>query len=213
MGVTVKSNIARFTVHDTPIVEPLLRVASRLFIRAAGWRRVGRLPDRAQYVMIGAPHTSYWDAVYALAIAFTFQLRVFWLAKHTVFRWPFRSLLKWLGGVPIDRRGQRDVVSQCVDHFKADERFILAILPEGTRGKVDSWKSGFYHIAKGAGVPVLLAYLDYPSKTGGIGPLIWLTDDAQVDLAGIADFYSTKTGKHPERTGPVRLSSSDRCTE
>ena len=88
--------------------------------------------------------------------------------------------------------------------------FILAILPEGTRSKVDSWKSGFYHIARGAGVPVLLAYLDYPSKTGGIGPLISLTGDPQTDLAKIAEFYSTKTGKHPERTGPVRLSLSDR---
>ena len=143
-----------------------------------------------------------------MAIVFSFRLRVFWMAKHTVFRWPFRSLLRWLGGVPIDRSSRQDVVSQCVRYFKANQRFILAILPEGTREKVDSWKSGFYHIAKGADVPVLFAYVDYPSRTGGFGPMIWLTDDAQADLARIADFYSTKTGRHPERTGPVRLSLS-----
>ncbi len=213
MVATVQSNIARFTVHDTPIVEPLLRVASRLFLRAAGWRRVGRLPDRAQYVMIGAPHTTYWDAVYAMAIALTFRLRVFWMAKHTVFRWPFCSLLRWLGGVPIDRRTRHDIVSQCVEHFRANQRFILAVLPEGTRRRVDAWKSGFYHIARGAGVPVLLAFLDYPSRTGGVGPLIWLTGDVETDLEEIAGFYSTKRGKHPEGTGPVRLSLSVRRDE
>jgi 1-acyl-sn-glycerol-3-phosphate acyltransferase len=178
-----------------------------------GWRRVGQLPDRSHYVMVGAPHTSYWDAVYALAIAFTFQLRVFWLVKHTVFRWPFRALLRWLGGVPIDRRDRQDVVSQCIHHFKANRQFILAVLPEGTRERVDTWKSGFYNIAKGAGVPVLLAYLDYPSRTGGIGPLIVLTDDPQADVARIADFYSTKKGRHPDRTGPVRISFPANCLQ
>jgi 1-acyl-sn-glycerol-3-phosphate acyltransferase len=211
--VKVESNIARFTVHDTPIVEPFLRATAHLFLKATGWRRVGRLPDRAQYLMIGAPHTSYWDAVYAMAIALAFRLRVFWMAKHTVFRWPFRSLLRWLGGVPIDRCSRHDVVSQCVEHFRANQRFILAVLPEGTRRKVDSWKSGFYHIAKGAGVPVLLAFLDYPSRTGGLGPLIWLTDKVETDLAVIAGFYSTKTGKNPECTGPVRLSLSAEWAE
>ncbi len=207
MAATIQSSIARYTVHDTPLVEPLVRAAAHVLLGLTGWRLVGRLPDRRAYLMIGAPHTSYWDALYAMAIAFTFQLRVYWMAKHTVFRWPFGSLLKWLGGVPIDRRGPHDVVSQCIEHFRVNQRFILAVLPEGTRAKVSSWKSGFYHIATGAGVPVLLAFLDYPNKTGGFGPLIWLTGDVDADLARIAEFYATKRGKHPERTGPMRLSS------
>ena len=210
MGVTEESKIARFTVHDTPVIEPLVRLASYVFPKMVGWRRVGRLPDHSQYLMIGAPHTSYWDGVYAMAIAFTFRLRVYWMAKHTVFRWPFRSLLKWLGGVPIDRRGRHNVVWQCVEHFKANRQFILAILPEGTRKRVETWKSGFYHIAMGAGVPVLPAFLDYPSRTGGVGPLICLTGDVDGDLKKIASFYSTKTGKHPECTGPVLMAPSEK---
>ncbi len=202
--------IARFTVHDTPIIEPLLRSASLAFLGMTGWRRVGRLPDLPKYVLIGVHHTSFWDAIYALAIAFASQLRLHWMAKHTVFRRPFGTVLRWLGGVPIDRRSRHDVVSQCIRQFQTHEQFALGLLPEGTRRRVDAWKSGFYHIAKGANVPILLAFLDYPSKTGGFGPLIDLTDDPQADMARIVDFYSTKRGRHPERTGPMRLAASPR---
>jgi 1-acyl-sn-glycerol-3-phosphate acyltransferase len=205
--VAARFNATRYTVFDTPIVKTLFREASLILLRTLGWRRVGCLPTLPKYVLIGAHHTSWWDAIFALAIAFTFRLKLFWMVKHTVFRWPFRAVLGWLGGVPINRASRQDVVSQVVHEFQANETLVLGILPEGTRRKVDYWKSGFYHIAMGAGVPVLLAFLDYPSKTGGFGPLISLTGDEALDMTRIAEFYSTKTGKHPELTGPVRLSS------
>lgn len=206
----VSFEIARFTVHDTPVVAPLLAVVARLFLKVTGWQRVGEKPPCSKCVYIGAPHTSYWDAVLGLAIVFSARLRIFWMAKHTVFRWPFRSVLKWLGGVPIDRRGRFDIVSQCIHHFEVNERFMLAILPEGTRKRVETWKSGFYHIARGANVPVKLAFLDYPSKTGGFGPMIDLTGNVDGDLARINAFFSTKTGKHPKRSGPAKLSITER---
>jgi len=209
-AVTTEFNSARYTVFDTPVVRTLFRGASLLLLRAFGWRRVGDCPDLPRYVLIGAPHTSWWDAIFALAIAFAFRLKLFWMVKHTVFRWPFRFALGWLGGVPINRASREHVVSQVVHEFQANETLVLGILPEGTRRKVDYWKSGFYHIAMGADVPVLLAFLDYPSRTGGFGPLITLTGDEALDMTRIAEFYSTKRGRHPELMGPMRLSSQSR---
>jgi 1-acyl-sn-glycerol-3-phosphate acyltransferase len=205
--MTTELNTARYTVFDTPIVKTILRGIALLMFRTLGWRLVGRLPNIPKYVVIGAPHTSYWDAFYGMALPLAFRLKVFWMAKHTVFRPPFRSILSWLGGIPVNRDIRETVVSKSIQEFQASKELVLAVLPEGTRKKVDAWKSGFYHIAMGARVPVLFAFLDYPNKIGGFGPLITLTGDSTADLKRIADFYSTKTGKHPERTGPVRLSA------
>ncbi len=196
-----------YLITDTPVVAPFLRALAQFLLRVWGWRTVGQVPHLQKYLVVGGPHTSYWDAVLGLAVAFSFRrFRVCWMAKHTVFRWPFRSLLSWLGGIPTNRTGPQKMVSQLIQEYRNSPRLAVAILPEGTRKRVEYWKSGFYHIARSAKLPVLCAFLDYPNKVGGFGPLIHLTGDPATDMARIAGFFRTKTGKHPERTGPIRLS-------
>jgi len=197
--------LKHYTVWDTPIVSSFCHGLAMIVLRISGWRQVGRLPDLPKYVAIGAPHTSWWDGLFGLAIAFAYRVRFYWLAKNSVFRWPFGPVLRWLGGIPVDRGGKHDLVGQCVRAFQSSDRFILALLPEGTRRRVESWKSGFYHIARGANVPVVLGFLDYPKRIGGVGALIALTGNVTADMAAIRSFYASKTGKHPDRTGPIRI--------
>jgi 1-acyl-sn-glycerol-3-phosphate acyltransferase len=206
--VTSHFNTTRYTVFDTPVIKTLLRGVSLLVLWVQGWHREGQTPDNVpKYVVVGAPHTSWYDAVFALAIAFVYRIKIFWLAKASAFRWPFRSLLLWLGGIPVDRAGGQDMVSQAIHQFQVNDRLIIVLTPEGTRKRVDAWKSGFYHIAMGANVPILLAFNDYLSRKIGFGPLITLTGDQDADMKKIAEFYADKKGRHPERIGPVRLRS------
>ncbi|MGE5855938.1 MAG: 1-acyl-sn-glycerol-3-phosphate acyltransferase, partial [Syntrophaceae bacterium] len=143
----------------------------------------------------------------ALAMAFAFRFKAHWLVKHTVFRWPFRGVLRWLGAIPIDRTKSTDVVTQMVEELKRRAELVLLIAPEGTRKKVTRWKTGFYHIACGAGVPLVLAFLDYARKEGGLGPILHPTGDFEADMAEILCFYATVTGRHPEKTGTVEIRS------
>jgi len=193
------------TVFESPCVSRLFQAVSILFLKIAGWRRIGRVPDLPKYVMIGAHHTTNWDAPIAIAMVFAFRIKAYWLGKHTAFRWPFGGLLKWLGGIPIDRTKSADVVAQMAEEMKKRAELVLLLAPEGTRKKVTRWKSGFYHIARGAGVPVLLAFLDYARKEGGLGPVFHPTGDFDADMREILRFYSTVTGKHPERMGTLEV--------
>jgi len=196
------------TVFESPLFSGLFRFISILFLKSARWRKMGRLPDLPKYVMIGAPHTSNWDAPIAIAIVFAFRLKAYWLGKHTAFRWPFRGLLKWFGGIPIDRTKSTDVVTQMVEEMKKRAELVLLLAPEGTRKKVTRWKTGFYHIAVGAGVPIVLSFLDYARKEGGLGPVFYPTGHFEADMAEILRFYSTVTGRHPERMGVVEIPES-----
>ena len=193
------------TVFESPFFGVLLCGLSKFYLKLSGWRRVGRMPEVPRCVMIAAPHTSNWDAPIALAMVFAFRLKAHWLVKHTAFRWPFRGLLKWLGAIPIDRTRSTDVVTQMVEELKKPAELILLLAPEGTRKKVTHWKTGFYHIASKAGVPLVLAFLDYARKEGGIGPVIQPTGNFESQMAEILKFYSTVTGKHPERMGVVEV--------
>ncbi len=193
------------TIFESPFFSGLFRVLSLLFLKLAGWRRVGRVPDLPRYVMIGAHHTSNWDAPIAIALVFAFRLKAHWLVKHTAFRWPFGELLKWLGGIPIDRTKSADVVAQMIEVMKKRAEFVLLLAPEGTRKKVTRWKTGFYHIARGAGVPIVLSFLDYARKEGGVGPVYYPTGDFEADMKAILQFYTTVTGRHPERTGTLEV--------
>ena len=188
------------TVFETPLVQPVLRALSVAFLRVTGFRVDGGLPDAPKYVVVAAPHTSNWDVVFLLAMAITLRVNARWFAKHTLFRWPLTSLFRWLGGIPIERGRPTSRVSQYVEAFAAHDRFVLAMAPEGTRKKAP-WKSGFYRIAVGAGVPIALAYLDYRRKAGGIGLLLHPTGDYEADLKIIQAFYATITAKYPDQTG------------
>jgi len=193
------------TVFESRFFSGLFRALSIVFLKLAGWRRVGCVPDLPKYVMIGAHHTSNWDAPIAIAIVFSFRIRAYWLMKNSAFRWPFRGLLLWLGAIPVDRTKSADVVGQMAGEMKKRTEMVLLLAPEGTRKKVTRWKSGFYHIARSAGVPVVLAFLDYKQKEGGLGPIFSPTGNFEADMAEILKFYSTVTGKRPERMGAAEI--------
>lgn len=195
------------TVFDTPVVNSLLHRFAKLLLTVTGWRTAGALPAAPKYVMIAAPHTSNWDLPVMLTIAFALRARVFWMGKHTLFRKPFGTLFRWLGGVPIDRRTSNNVVEQMIDVFRANESFALIVAPEGTRKRVAHWKTGFYRIAHGAGVPIALGFLDYRSKVGGIGSVITPSGDLDADMRAIRDFYGDITGKHAGESSRVGVAS------
>ena len=193
------------TIYESRFFSGLFRALSIVFLKLAGWRRVGCVPDLPKYVMIGAHHTSNWDAPISVAILFSFRIKAYWLMKNTAFRWPFRGLLLWLGAIPVDRTKSADVVGQIAGEMKKRAEMVLLLAPEGTRKKVTRWKSGFYHIARGAGVPVVLAFLDYRQKEGGLGPVFRPTGNFEADMGEILRFYSTVTGKRPERMGAAEI--------
>jgi 1-acyl-sn-glycerol-3-phosphate acyltransferase len=166
-------------------------------LKAFGWQTEGELPDLPKFVVVGAPHTSNWDFVYAMAFIFSADLKIFWMGKHTLFKSPYGGFMRKLGGIAIDRRASRGTVEQMVDVFNQQEKLVLLIPPEGTRKKVESWKTGFYHIAQGANVPILLAYLDYQRKVVGFGPTITPSGDITADVTRIQDFYRDIPGKYP----------------
>ncbi len=167
----------------------------------AGWKVEGVAPAAAKFVVIAAPHTSNWDLPLMLGVAYKFRIRLHWMGKDALFRPPFGWLMKRLGGIPIDRSKANNVVSQMVDIFNDADSLAVAIPPEGTRSKVRIWKTGFYNIAHGASVPIVLGFLDYRRKVGGIGGVFETTGDYDADLAAIKAFYADITGKHDDKFG------------
>lgn len=185
----------QWTLFNTPGVTAALRVFSHLFLAISGWRTRGKLPDVPKYVMIAAPHTSNWDLPVMLMMAFAMRADVFWMGKHSLFRGVFGPVFRWLGGVPVDRRQANNLVDQTIEVLRARDKFALVIAPEGTRKRTTHWKTGFYHIARGAGVPIALGFLDYRRKVGGVGPVLIPSGDLERDMSVIRDFYADITGK------------------
>ncbi len=197
-----------WTIFDTPVLNKIMWLISVLILKLVGWRAEGKLPDSTRCVMIAAPHTSNWDLPYTLLIAFALKIKIFWMGKDAIFRQPFRAFFLWLGGIPIDRSKTNNVVDQSIEQFKKNKDLILVVPPSGTRKKVSYWKTGFYHIANGAKVPISLGYLDYSRKAGGIGPTVMPTGNIDEDMKIIKQFYSNITGKYPEKsfqTNTVKL--------
>ncbi|MCB1599814.1 MAG: lysophospholipid acyltransferase family protein [Xanthomonadales bacterium] len=186
------------TLFDTPVVNILLRAVSRAFLQLAGWKVEGALPDRAgKCVLIAAPHTSNWDLPYTLMVAFVLNLRVYWMGKQSLFRWPFGPVMRWLGGIAVDRSKANNLVAASAQAIiEADGPLQLAVPPEGTRGKTRHWKTGFYHIAIAAQVPIVLAYMDYERKVSGLGPVFKPTGDVNADMAEIKRFYAHIKGRN-----------------
>ncbi len=184
---------------------------ARAFLRVTGWRCHGEAPSR-RCVIIAAPHTSNWDLLWMLAFGWSFGLRPRFMMKHTVFVGPAGWLFRRLGGIAIDRRRTGGVVKQMGTEFAGAEQLHLVIPPEGTRGRRDYWKSGFYHIAREARVPVSLTFLDYGRREAGFGPEIELTGDMTSDMDRIRAFYADKRGLRPENFGPIRLLEEDELT-
>ena len=176
------------------------RTARRLF----GWRCEGRLPSVPRCVIIAAPHTSNWDFFFGLCLMFEFGLRADWIGKHTMFRRPFGGIMRWLGGVPIVRIPGEGKVEQIVATIRDRERYALTMAPEGTRKQVERWRTGFWHVARQAGVPIVLAYFDYSRKVVGLGPTFETTDDIEDDMRRLHEFYRANSrARYPSqsRTG------------
>ncbi len=178
---------------------------ARLFLRITGWKADGVRPDVPKYVLIAAPHTTNWDFPFTLAFAAVFGIRIRWMGKHTLFRWPFGWFMRAVGGIPIRRERNNDLVRTMADDFGNHEQLALTVPVEGTRSRVEYWKSGFYHIARQAGVPIVPGYLDYARKRGGFGPALMPSGDLKADMDKLRAFYADKIGKFPELFGPVRL--------
>ncbi|HIJ81443.1 MAG TPA: glycerol acyltransferase [Desulfuromonadales bacterium] len=195
--------LAAFTIFDTPLLKDVFRLGSLLYLKCAGWRLSGELPAARRYVMIAAPHTSNWDLPMTLAVVFAFRLKVYFLAKHTLFIPPFGILLRWLGGVPVDRNKANNLVEQAVELFSRHDDLILVVPPEGTRKRVRYWKSGFYHIAHGANVPIALGFIDFKRKIAGVGGTHVPSGDFDNDLVKIQGFYADITGKNPAMTSEL----------
>jgi 1-acyl-sn-glycerol-3-phosphate acyltransferase len=168
----------------------------RWLFKVCGWRVAGELPDVAKLVAIAAPHSTNWDVVWGLLIKFGLRLDVHFIGKREAFFWPLGPILRAFGGIAIDRSAAHGVVGEMRNEFQRRERFWLAIAPEGTRKKVQKWKSGFWHIAQEAGVPILPIYFHYPEKTVGFGPLFHPGTDADADMARIREFYVPWQGKN-----------------
>jgi len=177
-------------------------------LRACGWRVAGTLPYR-RAVVIAAPHTSNWDLPFMLAVAYALGVQPSWLGKRELFRPPLGWILRWLGGLPVDRRAPQGLVGEAVARFAALDDLLLVVPPSGTRKRASHWKSGFYHIARGARVPIVCAYLDWRARVGGIGPAITPSGDVGADMARMRDFYATKQAKYQAQATPIRLREED----
>ena len=176
-----------------------------LWFRLSGWEVAGRLPSEPRLVVIGAPHTSNWDFVLMLAVVTSLGVRVSFMAKHTLFRRPFGGLMRRLGGIPIHRHLRASAVEQMAAAFDAADSLILIMAPEGTRSRGEGWRSGFYHIARTAGVPIVLASIDYSSKRATIGPALTPGGDIRADMDAIREFYAGTRGRRPENASVIRL--------
>ncbi len=175
----------------------LTRALGRLAFRLLGWRLEGAIPDLPKFLIIAAPHTSNWDFLIGVCTLFAVSFRVSWLGKHTLFRWPARGILRWLGGIPVHRGRDQGHVDRAIAAFREREQLILAIAPEGTRKKVPHWRTGFYRIALGAGVPIVPAWFDYRLKVVGFRDPIVPTGDLDADMVRIRACYDGVTPRHP----------------
>ncbi len=170
-------------------------------LRMAGWRLGGEFVNLSHFVIIAAPHTSNWDFVIAMAVKWGYGLDFRWIGKHTLFRGPFGPAMRLMGGIPINRERDQGLVARAVELFDSEPRLMLAITPEGTRSRVQRWKTGFYHIATGAGVPIVRAYIDYPSRMIRFARPFVPTGDMDADMRLLKDSYEPyrRAGKRPER--------------
>jgi len=187
----------------------LQKALGRAYMAASGWTASGPPPAEKRFVLLAAPHTSNWDLPVMLSITMSLGLKVHWMGKHTLFKPPFGGLMRWLGGLPIERHKHKGVVEAVAERYRQADELVIAIPPEATRSRAAFWRSGFYHIAREAQVPIALGFLDYEKQVGGIGPLIWPTGDIHADMDKIRTFYAPMQGKFAENFAVPRLREED----
>jgi 1-acyl-sn-glycerol-3-phosphate acyltransferase len=190
---------------DAPLAPGFRGRFAAWMLRRAGWRVVLAQPVPLRCVVVFYPHTSNWDFPYGLMAKWLVGVHFRFIAKDSLFRTPLGPLLRRWGGIPVDRSGHTGVIAHFAGQFAQHEDFRLVVAPEGTRGRTERWKSGFYHLARAANVPVALSFIDYRRRQTGVGGYVELTGDVGADMARIAAFYADKTARRPENAGPVRL--------
>lgn len=191
----------RVTIFTTPLLSTALRWFSKHILRLLGWTLTGSMPaNTPKSVVIAAPHTSNWDFPYTLMVAFALGLNIQWMGKKQLFRWPFGHLMRWLGGIAVDRSQSTNMVAASVATLQSSPHELhLVVPPEGTRSQSRHWKTGFYYIALGAQVPIVLGYMDFAEKKSGLGPALSPTGDIDADMAQIKAFYAAFKGKNPDQ--------------
>jgi 1-acyl-sn-glycerol-3-phosphate acyltransferase len=186
------------TVFNTPLLTPALRMLSSVILRFIGWKALGKRTDNQRFVLIAAPHTSNWDFPLMLMVVLKLELKLHWMGKSTLFMFPFGGIMRWLGGIAIDRSKHHGVVEQVVQQYRDNPQMVVLVPPEGTRSKVKEWKTGFYHIANNAGVPILMGYVDVAKKEAGLADFFYPTGNIEQDISAIREFYKDKRGVIPE---------------
>lgn len=169
-----------------------------MLLKLTGWKAVGEEIENPRFVLIAAPHTSNWDFPLMMLVVLKLRLELFWMGKNSLFPFGFGWLMRWLGGISIDRAKSHNVVNQTVRQYSENESLVILIPPEGTRRKVTRWKSGFYHIANNANVPIMMGYLDAATKEAGLADFFQPTGNLEDDMNEIRAFYSKKMGLRAE---------------
>lgn len=188
----------------------LRKLIGWIYLGVSGWRPEGELPPQEKFVLIAAPHTTNWDMPIMIAIGWAMGVQTRWMGKKSIFKFPFGTFMRALGGFPVDRSQRTNVVAQAAEMIRASDRIILTVPPEGTRsGGSDVWRSGFYHIAREAEVPILLGFLDYSRKRGGLGPLVYPSGDIAADMDQIRGFYGPQMARYPEKFRVPRLRAEE----
>ncbi len=177
----------------------LTRFCGRLSFKLSGWRIEGQFPDLPKLVVVSAPHTSRWDAVLVMGFFLVTGLDGRWMAKRESFNHPLGGLMRWMGGVPVNREAPGNLVQRISDEMNRNEKFVLIITPEGTRQKVPRWKTGFYRIAVATNTPITLAYADFARQVVGIGPTYEPTGAIEAQIEEMQAFCRGITPRHPER--------------
>ena len=183
----------------------MLARLSYWILKKLGWTFHVDLPEINKFVAIAAPHTSNWDFPLGILAAKAINLKVNWLGKHSMFHWPYGWFFRAIGGTPVRRDTGQNYMQQLTGLFNRSEHLVLALAPEGTRSKTDHWKTGFHSIARAAGVPVLMAYLDYGKKQVGIGGMFYPSDDIETDFCIIREYYQDRLGKNPEKASLIQV--------
>ena len=195
-------------IDQPPSCNFLAHLLGKIVLFLFGWKKAGKVPNSKNIIIIAAPHTTNWDFIFLLATAYSFRISVNWLGKDSLFRLPLGPLLKFLGGVPVDRSKRNNLVSSLVAQIEKGSGISLVIPPSGTRQKTEYWKSGFYRIAEAAKITLVCGYLDYKKKEGGLG-LAFHPSNLSKDMDRIREFYEPISGKYQENKSRIRLKEED----
>lgn len=200
-------NLITFVLHY------LWQRAAKYTLNLLGWNLVADLPPVQKYLLIGAHHTSNWDFPLVLLMMAALGLRLRWIGKDSLFKGPKGWIMRGLGGIPVERGARKNFVGQMVDLYEKSADMVITMAPEGTRSPGDHWKTGFYHIASGANIPIAMGFLDYSCKRCGIGGYFYPTGDLDADAVTLRHFYDNVVGKFPQAQGQIRFLTKDERKE